>query len=51
MRVTKFQMLKKMTVAGTSELAKGYIAMITRHLKLIEYLNTVRIDRRDSCEV
>ena len=51
MRVTKFQMLKKMTVTAASHLAKGCVAMITRHLKVSVYLNTVVIEHQGPCEV
>ena len=43
MRVTNFQMLKKITVTAASHLAKGFVAMITRHFKVLGYLNTVVI--------
>ena len=49
--MTKFQMLKKITVTVASHLAKGCVAMITRHFKVLAYLNTVLIEHRRPCEV
>ena len=51
MRVTNFQMLKKITVTAASHLAKGCVAIIARHLKVLVYLNTVVIEHRGPCEV